>query len=125
MPNLPYNEQDVGDIVVATLGTLPRGKMTDISPAIQRHVGFTEMFKKRRVSERSGLNIDFFLFHQTSGGTQMVEIGQDIENSFDDTLLKGQVDWKKINGTFRITNNDISPATDCSTPETLHWKASR
>ena len=43
------------------------------------------------------------------------------------TRISGKANRKGtvIQGTFRETDADIPPATDCSTPGTLHWEASR
>lgn len=99
---------DIADLVASTLDDLGRMKMTDLSGDLQEYVGFSEIFKKERVTFDSGKAISFNLLTDDNNQASHTGLYQVDNYGVNDVLDSGTIPWRYSNFNYAWDNHEIS-----------------
>jgi hypothetical protein len=94
--------ENVGDFVATTLRDYGRGKITDISSQVQRHVGMKHLFRKNRIILGGGEAIGFNVLVAQSNAARNVSLAeQDVTNTVDGEV-QAIMYWKYSQTSYQL-----------------------
>jgi hypothetical protein len=101
-----------GDLVSSTLRDLGRGRWTDLSSRLQRHIVMRHLTRQNRIGFESGYGIQFDVNVLQSDAAANVGLGASDDVNIIDTLIQGQVDWRNTTTNYGFEGRELAMNRD-------------
>ena len=103
----------LNDLLKATLESIPKLKMTDITSHLQKHIALSMLMKGSKVvTEPAGTSFKFDVMTRNSGSARYVGLGAQDVVGIEDVLTRGEVEFRHVTWNWSIVHQEVSMNAD-------------
>lgn len=105
---MPFQPENIGDLVADTLKDLGKPKFTDISSNLQRHVAMRNLLHKNRVVLDSGYAVQFNVLVAQSNAARNVALAESDNVNIVDGMVQASTVWRNSQTSYAIIGQVVA-----------------